>query len=194
MQVVLVVSMTVVLWLTSTWHGLPESLVALLAVGILAVSGLIQGKDFRQIDWDILILMWGGLALGKGMEISGLTEWIVNRPFLQGSGLTLITVFLLLGVLLSTVISNTATANLIIPVAIALPGVESLTLAVIVALSCSMAMALPISTPPNAMAFSTDVIKSTEMFKSGIIITLLAAALVLLGYRFIFALTLGIHF
>lgn len=177
---------TVILWLTSQWHGLPEALTALLAVGFLAVTGFVTKKDFHDIDWDILILMWGGLALGTGMEISGLTDWLVQLPVFHGSGVFLVAVFMTAAALLSTFISNTAAANLIMPLAMSLPGDKALPLTVIAALACSIAMALPVSTPPNAIVFSTGEVKSREMFKSGIIVTLFAMALLIAGYRIIF--------
>lgn len=177
---------TVILWLTSQWHGLPEALTALLAVGFLAVTGFVSQRDFHEVDWDILILMWGGLALGTGMEVSGLTDWLVRLPVFHGSGMMLAVVFMAAGALLSTFISNTAAANLIMPIAMSLPGDSALPLTVIAALACSIAMALPVSTPPNAIVFSTGEVKSREMFKSGIIVTLAAMILLAAGYKIIF--------
>lgn len=185
-SVLLVVSATVVLWISSEWHHLPEALVALLAVGALAISGLVSGKDFREVDWSILILMWGGLALGKGMEISGLTDWVVRLPLFNSEGWLLLLFFVALAVGLSTVISNTAAANLIIPIAVSLPGTSALIYALMIAFSCSVAMSLPISTPPNALAFSTEAIKASDMFKAGFLVSVFALVLLILGHSFIF--------
>ena len=69
--------------------------------------------------------------------------------------------------------SNTATANLLIPVAVSLPQGE-LMLAVAISLMCSSSMALPISTPPNAIAFGSGFLKSKEIFSSGLLVTILA--------------------
>ena len=69
---VAIAMLTIGLWLTAGWHQIPESIVALLSVGVFALFGFLNREDINHLQWDILILMWGGLALGKAMEVSGL--------------------------------------------------------------------------------------------------------------------------
>lgn len=79
----------------------------------------------------------------------------------------------LLGVGLSTVISNSATANLLVPIGIALAlsvDADPIAVAVTIALSCSLAMAMPISTPPNAVAYATGEVSTRNMAITGLII------------------------
>ncbi len=186
--------LTIVLWLTSGIHKTPEALVAILAVGFLSTSGLLDKNDFKNIDWDILVLMWGGLALGTAMDISGLTNWLVKMPVFGQEGVILLVIFAAAALFLSTFMSNTATANLLLPIAISLQGDSGLMLAVIVALSCSFAMALPISTPPNAMAFGTEAIKSKDMLKSGIVVATIAMTLLaFVGYRWVIPFAFGLQ-
>jgi sodium-dependent dicarboxylate transporter 2/3/5 len=189
---VLIVILTVVLWLTSNFHKIPSSLVGLLAAGLFAAFGLLSKDDFKNIDWDVLILMWGGLALGVGMEISGLTQWVIGLPLFQQHGFVLVAVFCLLAVVFSTFMSNTATANLLIPVVMAIPGESPVLLATTVALSCSLAMALPVSTPPNAIAFATNMLHSRDMLKAGVVVSLISVALVLLGFKFVITRAFGL--
>lgn len=179
-----VVILTIGLWLGSEWHKIPSAVVALLGAGSLAILNLLERKDFNKIDWDVLVLMWGGLALGKALDISGLSSWIVEFPVFGHHGFGLVAIFCVLGVVLSTFMSNTAAANLLVPIAIAVPGQNHVLLAVTIALSCSVAMALPISTPPNAIAFSSKMLKSADMLKAGILVSLISLALVLAGYEF----------
>jgi sodium-dependent dicarboxylate transporter 2/3/5 len=183
-QTAWIVLFTAGLWLTSEYHKIPAALTALLAAGLLSATGLLGRDDFKQIDWDVLVLMWGGLALGKGLEISGLNQYIVNQPFFAQKGFWLVAVFAAMSVAISTFMSNTATANLIIPVAVAIPGADHIILATTIALSCSLAMALPVSTPPNAMAYASGMLKSSEMLKSGLIVSLVSLILLLMGYQF----------
>jgi len=188
-----VILFTILMWLSSGWHKIPESMVALLAVGFFAAIRLIDRSDLKHIDWDILVLMWGGLALGKALEVSGLTQWIVSLPiFVSSSGFMLIAIFCLFAVVLSTVMSNTATANLLIPIVISFSGESPIMLAVTVALCCGFAMALPISTPPNAMTFATDVVKSKDMLKSGALVSLISVVLVLVGFKFFITKAFGL--
>lgn len=182
---------TVLLWLTSSFHKIPSAVVALLSVGLFFITGLLDKEDFKEISWDVLILMWGGLALGKGMEISGLTKWTIGLPLFQQHGFLLVAMFCFLAIILSTFISNTATANLLIPVVMAIPKEDPVVLATVVALGCSLAMALPVSTPPNAMAFSSGMLKSRDMMLSGIIVSAISAILILIGFQFVITKVIG---
>jgi len=188
-----IIIFTILLWLTSEIHKIPSALIALLAAGLFVTTGLLTRDDFKKLDWDILVLMWGGLALGKGLEISGLSQWIVGLPLFEHRGFYLLFVFCLLAVFMSTFMSNTATANLIVPVVMAIPNENHILLVTVVALSCSLAMALPISTPPNAIAFSTNMLSSRDMFKAGIILSLISIVLMIIGFKFIIPNVLGLY-
>jgi sodium-dependent dicarboxylate transporter 2/3/5 len=189
--VVIISLFTIALWLTAGIHKIPEALVALIGAGLFFALGLLDKEDIKHIDWDVLVLMWGGLALGQAMEASKLTEWIVSFPIFN-NGEMLLGIFCILAMILSTFMSNTAAANLLIPIAISIPGENPIYLALAVALSCSFAMALPISTPPNAMAFSTNVIESKDMLKAGTISSLIAVVFVILGAKFIIKFVFGL--
>ncbi|MCA9401147.1 MAG: DASS family sodium-coupled anion symporter [Candidatus Omnitrophica bacterium] len=185
--------LTIILWLTSGVHHIPSAMVALMSAGVFAATGILDRDDFKLIDWDVLVLMWGGLAMGKGLELTGLTKWIVDLPLFDQQGFVLVAVFCILAIVLSTFMSNTATANLIIPIVMAIPGENPILMATTIALSCSFAMALPISTPPNAIAFASNMIKSRHMLLSGSIVSVISLLMVLLGYRFIITKALGLE-
>jgi sodium-dependent dicarboxylate transporter 2/3/5 len=190
--VIIIALTTIFLWLSSGIHGIPSAVIALMAATFLALTELLDREDFKSVNWDILILMWGGISLGKGMQISGLTDWVVSLPLFQQEGFMLVVVFCLLGVLLSTFMSNTATASLFIPIAVAIPGENSIILATTIALSCSLAMVLPVSTPANAIAFSTNMLKSRDMLKAGLVIALVAVSLIILGFDFFIKTAFGL--
>ncbi|VAX35853.1 Sodium-dependent anion transporter family [hydrothermal vent metagenome] len=189
----LIAVITILLWLTSGLHGIPSAVIALFAAGMFSLTGLLNQDDFKNINWDILILMWGGLALGKGMQISGLTDWVVSLSIFQQQGFILVAVFCLLGVVLSTFMSNTATSNLLIPIVMVIPGESSIMLATTIALACSLAMALPVSTPPNAIAFSTNMLKSKDMLKAGTIVSLVSVIMIILGFKFFITRAFGLE-
>lgn len=172
--------LTILLWLTSRIHGVPDSIIALLPVVLLLGSGLLGVAEFRGIRWEVLVLIGGGLALGVGMQRSGLSEYIVGQLAVGGLPPTLVLlVFLSLTALLTTFMSNTATAALLIPVVGgvgAQMGMEAL-LVIGVGVSASLAMALPVSTPPNAIAYGQGGIKVRDMFLAGGLITLVTVVL-----------------
>jgi len=87
--------------------------------------------------------------------------------------------------------SNTAAASLIIPMAMALAPKSPATLAILTALACSFAMAMPVSTPPHAMAFATGRTPAPAMLRAGLIIGLAGALAILAGYNVMIPLVLG---
>lgn len=174
--------------------GLSSAAVALLAAAALTTLGVLEKRDVDSIDWNVLILMWGGLSLGRAMEVSGLIDVIAGLPFAELRGVWLTVIIVGLGMGMSTFMSNTATANVLIPMVIAIglanPDTEAgrtmaVQLTVMTALACSFAMAFPVSTPPNAIAFATGRIPASALLSSGGLVSLLCVVVLLLGYEFI---------
>jgi sodium-dependent dicarboxylate transporter 2/3/5 len=180
------------LWITEGRHGLPAPVVALVPVLALPILGSFTREDLAGIDWSVLILITGGLALGTGLDRTGLgriaTGWLPAGE--TGGGWALLTAAVLATVVLGTFMSNTAAASLILPLtASAAAGVEvgaegelpAVQLGLSVALSASVSMALPMSTPPNAMAFARGGFTARELARVAILVSTLAVALILLG-------------
>ncbi|MEM8782490.1 MAG: DASS family sodium-coupled anion symporter [Planctomycetota bacterium] len=177
--------------------GLSSAAVALLAAAALTALGVLDKRDVDSIDWNVLILMWGGLSLGAAMGETGLIDVIAQLPFAQFEGFLLAAVVVLLGVTMSTFMSNTATANVLVPMVIAIGiggmataadgtgGGAAIQLAVLTALACSFAMAMPVSTPPNAIAFATGKIPAATLVRSGGLLSLICIVTLLLGYQFV---------
>jgi sodium-dependent dicarboxylate transporter 2/3/5 len=136
-------------------------------------SRLLETSDFKNLSWDILFMLGGGLCLGVGLRMSGLTDTIAHAIPMENSFWVILLFLLIVAAVMTTFMSNTATANLLIPVAVALPQGE-LILVVAISLMCSSSMALPISTPPNAIAFGSGFLKTKDMFSSGLLVTFLA--------------------
>ena len=179
---------TVLLWVTENLHGIKSSIVALLPVAVLTLTTVIEKEDIRKLPWEVLWLIAGGIALGISMKTTGLAEWLVSGiSWDQFSYLVLLTVFGAVALVMSNFLSNTVTASLLIPLAISLvtsgilEGVAgSLILGVVFSMSCSFAMVLPISTPPNAIAVSTGMLETKHMIRAGVIIGVIGLALILL--------------
>jgi sodium-dependent dicarboxylate transporter 2/3/5 len=188
-----VLAATVVLWLTGGQTGLPAGVVALIAAAGLTVTGLLDRRDVDGIDWNVLVLVWGGLSLGVAMEQSGLTASIggLNVADAPGGAWTVALFVVFTAVFLSTFMSNTATAALLVPMALALgvPGREQF--AVLAAFACSFALALPVSTPPNAIAYTTGEIPLRVMLRVGALTSLVSALVTLLGCRLVLPLVFG---
>lgn len=164
---------TVLLWLTEPLHGIESSVVGFVPVAVLLSTGVFSARDLQGIQWDVLWLVGGGIALGTGISTSGLDAWLINLVQWDAIGPALLGIALCVAALLmSTVISNSATANLLVPIGISLAvsgAVDiSPTLAgVFIAVGASLAMALPISTPPNAIAYSSGMVTTRNMATMG---------------------------
>lgn len=165
--------LTIVGWVTTGWHGYSSGTVALLPVLVFFSSGLLNTRDLRGLSWDVLLLMGGGLCLGQVISRSGFADWLIDLAPVDGvRGYGLMLAFGTLACLMSSVMSNTATANLIMPIVLGL-NVEPLEPIFIgTAFACTLAMPLPISTPPNAMTFSTEQITTANLIQPGVILTI----------------------
>lgn len=171
---------TIGLWLTSSWHGIPSAAVSLLPIVLFTSTGLLSAKDIRGLNYDVLFLMAGGLALGNVVTSTGLSDWIVDRLPIEGLGLTgLVILVTYMTVLLSNFMSNTAAANILIPLVVTMaPGAEA-TIAIAVALAASCAMCLPVATPSNAMVFATGRLRTSDFVKVGLVMGVIAPLLAL---------------
>lgn len=169
--VVAVFTVTLLLWM---FGPAPAAVVAFVPITVLSVTGVIGVAEIRQLRWDVLILMAGGLSLGVAVSETGLATWLVDALPLQGLGLFgAALAFALMTAMLSNFMSNTAAANILVPLgAAAAIGVSAAPgiLPVIVALSASTAMCLPIATPPNAIAYATGEINARAFLAPGLVL------------------------
>lgn len=183
--VLIIAGLTILFFLTFPLHRIPEPLVALLSVTMLLVTGLLNEEDLKAIAWDILILMWGGLALGLAVAKTGLAAWFVTLPIFEQHGPLLVLTFCIAAVFFSMFISNTATVALLLPVALGIDGENKIALAITITMVSNLAMVFPISTPPNAIAYSSHLFKTKDMVKAGLVISLLSVVLILIGYELV---------
>jgi sodium-dependent dicarboxylate transporter 2/3/5 len=162
--------------------AMPESVAAmsgaillfLLPVNWRGRQFTLRWKEAVRIDWGIILLFGGGLAMGElafstGLAEAmgrGITSWLPAK-----TALLLTIVFTAVGIIMSEAASNTASANMIVPVAIAVAqaaGINPLQPALGATLGASMGFMMPISTPPNAIIYSSGHVPITAMMRHGI--------------------------
>ncbi len=188
-------------WATSlaVWYKahLPESIVAVLAATVLFMlpTNLKEGEftlswhEAQKIDWGTILLFGGGLALGTLMFTTGVAD-------AMGKGLTsqigaqtlwsLTAVAIVLGIVLSEATSNTASANMIVPVVIAISqsaGIDPLPPALGACLGASYGFMLPVSTPPNAIVYGSGLVPLPKMMRAGIIFDMVGFFIIFGGLR-----------
>ncbi len=171
---------TILLWLSGGVHGMNSYVVAMIPVAVFSVTQIITKDDLKRISWDVLWLVAGGIALGLGLEESGLSAHIIQSiPFETFSPYMIVFMVTAVTIVMATFMSNTATANLLMPIVFALgtslPGElapigGSKMLILATTFAASLAMSLAVSTPPNAIAYSTGSIQSQHMLKAGAMI------------------------
>ena len=181
--------LTIILWVFGKQLGVNANTVAMLPIAVFAFTGVITANDLKDIDWSVIWMVAGGFALGLAMNGTGLAEVAVKSiPFGEFNPLVIMVISGLVCFALSNFISNTATAALLIPILsvvcagmgdklVEIGGTSTILIGVAVAASC--AMSLPISTPPNAIAYSTGLIQQTDMVKAGATIGVIC---ILIGY------------
>lgn len=178
--------LAVILWLTEPFHPLSSSMVAVAVAILLFVVGLLKKEDVKKADWNTLLLFGGGLSLGAALSVSGLADVITNGILTLVPVLGYVGIVILLAVsalLFSMVASNTASASIFIPISISVAvaiGADPVIFAILIAISCSIDFMLPIGTPPNAIAYSTERVTMKDMITTGFALNLLSLLIVLL--------------
>ena len=179
-------------------EAMPAVLVILLA-GLIRIRGepvLKWDELARGIDWNVVFLFGGGIALGIGLAESGFATWladgVANAMGDNPSAWGIYAISCLLGFVLTYAASNTAAALISCPIAATLAlgagftGTEVLAPIVGAGLACSISSAIPSTTPPMAIVYSSGYVKIWSMFKVGIISDLLRlGVLVVLGPLFV---------
>jgi sodium-dependent dicarboxylate transporter 2/3/5 len=180
---------TVALWLLDTVTGINSYTVALIPFVIFALTGVITKRDLEQINWSVIWMVAGGFALGYGLNASGLAANAVKSiPFGDFSPMVILVLSGLICYGLSNFISNSATAALLMPILAVVctamgdkldPIGGTPTVLIGVAIAASSAMVLPISTPPNALAYATNLVQQKDMSRIGLMVGIIS---MVLGY------------
>ncbi|MBL7856694.1 MAG: SLC13/DASS family transporter [Cyclobacteriaceae bacterium] len=180
---------TIFLWLFDFIHGMNAYVVAMIPVGVFLSLGIINKEDLKNISWDVLWLVSGGIALGLALEKTGLAQHVIESiPFESFSPYVVILAAASIGLVMANFMSNTATANLILPLLASLgttvAGLENVGGSQLIVLgttiAISLGMSLPISTPPNALAHATGEIYTNDMSKIGVMIGLIGLIFVII--------------
>ncbi|MEZ4838048.1 DASS family sodium-coupled anion symporter [Flavobacterium sp.] len=182
--VLIVMATTLSLWLTSQWTKIPVAAVSGLPIVALTMLGIIDADDVRSLPWDTLMLVAGGLALGIAIQEQGLADYFISTiSSIQINFYLLLLIFSITTVTLSNFMSNTAATTILIPVGISMlsitEGIDPIILPFVIGLSASCALLLPVSTPPNAIAYSTGLIKQSEFRIGGFFVGLVGPILII---------------
>ncbi|MDT0606883.1 SLC13 family permease [Croceitalea rosinachiae] len=203
-MVLAIFGVTVFLWIFRTLInnifpnlGLSDTMISIFAaISLFAIpynikksDFIIHWKDTSKLAWGILILFGGGLALAKGMSVSGIVDLVANAIASSEISILLTASLLILLMLFMTeLMSNVALVAVLAPVVAGIAiGLEIpiLYLLIPVTMASSCAFMLPMATPPNAIVFASGYVKVPEMARVGIILNSIAVALLIVVFQFV---------
>ena len=184
-------ALTIFLWVFEGLFKINSNIVAMIPFAVFSATGILKARHLEHINWAVLWMVAGGFALGTALNQTDLASTLIKTiPFASWNALVVMLVGGFICYFLSNFISNSASANLVVPILIivgkamagnetfdALGGVPAMIIGV--AICASLAMCLPVSTPPNALAHSTGMITTKQMAVVGIIMGVVG---LVLGY------------
>ena len=170
----------------------PEAVAALIGAMLLFLLPVswkarrftLSWEEAARIDWGIILLFGGGLAMGQLAESTGLStalgRWVATQfPGVGEVGMTM--VFTGVAIVMSEAASNTAAANIVVPMSIAVSqaaGISPLGPGLGATFGASMGFMMPISTPPNAIVYSSGYIPIGTMMRHGIVLDIVGYVII----------------
>lgn len=182
--VVLLFAVTIAAWLTEPLHNIPAAIISILSTAALFGSGLLRPGDLARIDWSTLLLIAGGICVGHLLEESGLLASVSSTiPWDAMPGLVRTFVLCLVSASLASIMSNTGTTALLIPLVAAIDPQPST--AILIAMAASLGAPFVISTPPNAMAAGEGGLRPSDLAVPGLILMIGGCVLLALTGRLV---------
>lgn len=175
---------TAVLWVTEGFHGVHNSVIAMLPIVGLYALNVLGKDDLKGVKWSVLILVGGGLTLGSAIHSTGLDAFIASglSGLLMGQPeFTTFLIISLFAIAFTAFVANTAGSAILVPIGIPMAGIlgiDPMIMAILIGIVVSFDFIVPVGTPPNAIAYGTGYIRVKDMLRSGILISLAGALVV----------------
>jgi len=183
--VLVILVLTIILWIifsSTTYYGL--AVIAILGSILLFITKTITWKDVEnRVPWGIILLYGGAITLGVGMQETGAGTWIANQIF-STAGINpyaIILILILITILLTNIMSNIGAVAILIPLGLSIPpatGVTPLLASLIIALTGGLAFMFVISTPGNAITYSSGYFTTRDLFKAGALANIICILIV----------------
>jgi len=175
----IIMLLTIIGWI-SMGRTLGLAAVALSSVVVLFVLRIVRWKDIEEyVNWGIILMYGGAIILGSALDKSGAAAWIINGVIgrWSGSPWTVFAIVSLLTIFLTEAMSHAAVIAVLLPVVIGISGKMSVNPSIMtysVATPAGLAFILPMSTPANALAVSSNYITVRDMAKGGLIMVIVS--------------------
>jgi sodium-dependent dicarboxylate transporter 2/3/5 len=193
MLTAVVMVVTVVCWIL---FGEKSGLAAIAILGattLFAFRVVSWEKIEEYVNWGIVLMYGGTIALASALEKTGAAEWVVNKGMggLSHSPLAIIAVISFVAIILTECISHAAVVAILMPVGMGMCktlGIDPKVITLSIALPAGLAYCLPMGTPATAIAYASGFLGSRDIIKSGMVIMAISWALFLLSVLFVWPL------
>jgi len=176
--VLIVLVLTVLLWLTSSIHGISVAAVSAIPIVLFTLTGVITADDVRTLSWDTLFLVAGSMSLGEALESTKILEHYSSQLHnININPFVFLVVFAYITMIFTNIMSNAAASTVLIPLAFAILPDHKMEAAMTIGLSASTALFLPVSTPPNAIVFSTGLLRQKDFLLGGVLVGIIGPLL-----------------
>ncbi|MGA1796814.1 MAG: SLC13 family permease [bacterium] len=181
-RVLAILVLTIGMWIFAS-HTLGLAVISLLSVAVLFVFECLQWEDVHSyVNWGVILMYGGAVVAAKALEHTGAMTWMVEKFLAFGPRTPLFTLilFAVAAKLLTEGVSNVACVAIILPVALSLCGrlgIDPPVMVYFVAVSSGLAFILPISSPPNAIAYSSGYYEIGAVIKPGLLLNVLSLIL-----------------
>ncbi len=191
-EIILTIAVAAFFWVTGSFLepmlGLPPSLlsaamVAVIAVGVLAVRQIINWEDVKGVSWGIFFIIGAGLALGEALSRTGATEWFAGLigTAISGPPFIISLLFLVyLSALLTNLMNNTTIAAVFTPILISIaltnPELSAVELVLPVTLATTFGYSLPSASARTGLLAATGIVERGAMLRYGLIVTMVSSA------------------
>jgi di/tricarboxylate transporter len=171
--------------LTSSFGLMNIEVAALLACAVVFLTGCLKPRDgYDAIEWNLLFLIYGMLAVGVAMEDTGTSVYVVDRLLLlvnqfvppEHKAIVMLAAFYLLASILTEILSNNAVAALMTPLALSLAvqlGVDPRPFVIAVCIAASAAFATPIGYQTNTYVYGVGGYRFSDFVKFGVPLNIL---------------------
>ncbi len=179
---------TVVAWMFAG-HADALASIALVSVVLMFTFRLVRWSEIeRHVQWGVILMYGGAIAIGKALSDTGAATWLAHH-LIPGDllGLALIALLVLITLIFTETVSNAAAVAIVLPIAIPVgiaAQIDAEFMALTIGIIAGFAFMLPMGTPPNAMIFASGYVKSADMLKYGMVLSVSALLLFLIMVEF----------
>ncbi len=151
---------------------------------LLFIFGILSWKDIeKSMPWGIILLYGGAMTLGKGLQLTGASEWLASSivGIIGTNPYVILLILLVITVLMTELMSHAAAVALMLPIAVGMASVIGMSVLVVsmaVALAGGFGYALLMGTPGNIMTYSTGYFKQKDIMKTGVLADMIGIGVV----------------